>query len=579
MIDIVIPCYERNQKLDACVESIHRHTHHAFKLIIVEGKRSAAANRNKGISQVTSDWFVMIDDDAQVTDRWLDTLLPFREDKVGQIQPKVVFPDGRIFSAGVYRSRPMNIGFEEVDEGQYDVVAGRDCLNGCCSLYNSAILDTCGFDEKYKGSQCEDMDFSNQIVRAGFKLLFCGLSTVVHDSLCRESNIDENLKRYLWKWYGPRSARAKTNRGVLYCGYPCQLNCEFCYYQEKIRSGKFTSFSALKEDVRKMREELNLKFVDITGGEPTLHPRIIDLVEHCCGMGLEPSIITNAQKLADQAFARSLVNAGVTDFLISFHGPREIHNSVSGQGNRVYDIMREGIENVKTLGVPLRFNTVVTANTVESLEVLAVEIIEAGAMSQNFINFNPFHTWEASDGLTNFMAPYELISPRIRRAVSLLQTAGIEVNLRYFPFCQLKGLESLIMNFPQLPYDRWEWDFRTNNRGVMDPESFIGVEAIVRNHQKKWYTYDRACKSCSLHFLCDGISKNYAARYGFDELKPYSGPPLTDVLIFSAAFPVEGQLSSKKIKRLQEPLFKERLRLMPERRFVQRVLRKLGLNE
>ena len=191
MIDIVIPCYERNQKLDACVESIHRHTHHDFRLIIVEGKRSAAANRHMGISQVTSDWFVMVDDDAQVTDGWLDTLLSFREARVGQVQPKVVFPDGRIFSAGVYRNRPMNIGFEEVDEGQYDVVAERDCLNGCCSLYNSAILEICAFDEKYTGSQCEDMDFSNQILRAGFRLLFCGLSTVVHDSLCRESNIDE----------------------------------------------------------------------------------------------------------------------------------------------------------------------------------------------------------------------------------------------------------------------------------------------------------------------------------------------------------------------------------------------------
>lgn len=548
MIDIIIPCYERTELLDFCIDSIKKYTPHDYKLVISEGKRSAAANQNIGIRQVTTDWFVMLDDDVQVTEGWLDALLSCRNNNVGQIQPKVLFPEGLIFSSGVYRDRTENLGFKEEDKKQYDIVVERDCLNGCCSLYNSKILEKCEFDEAYEGSQCEDMDFSNQIKHAGFKLLYCGLSTVVHKSLCRQSKTSKNYKHYLYKWYGPRSIRERTTRGVLYTGYACNVDCEFCYYGSKEQYRRnFTPVEELKKIVFRMRNELNLNFVDITGGESTLHPQILDIVSSCRQAGIKPTIITNGQKISDKEFVRSLKEAGIEDFLISYHGPHEIHDKVMGGKENYYSKMRKGIENIRALKIPLRVNTVVDTTTVGSLEKLAEEIIEIGAVVQNFINLNPFHTMEDIQKAVNLQANFRQTEPNLRNALYILRKANIEVNLRYFPYCQFKGLEPFIMNFSQLPFDRWEWDFRANNTGITDQSKFLGFEKTVKHLQKKWYIYAANCNKCSIRLLCDGFNNSYVSKFGFNDIQSYPGPLITDPLHFSSPIPDDGRFSLIKL--------------------------------
>jgi len=581
MIDIVIPCYERTAMLDDCIESIKKNTHHKYRLLVVEGKRSAAENQNIGINQVTSDWFVMMDDDVRVTAGWLDTLLLYRNDDIGQIQPKTIFPDGSIFSAGVYRDQPKNIGYKRRDKGQYDLVIERNCLNGCCSLYNRKILKECAFDENYLGSQCEDMDFSNQIMHAGFSLLYCGKATVVHYSLKREAKTSQNYKYYLQKWYGARSVREKTKRGVLYTGYACNVDCEFCYYEFKgIYSRKLIPLEKLKELAFRMHNELNLEYVDITGGEPTLQPHLVDLVAYCRETGISPTIITNAQKLADKSFVRSLKNAGVEDFLLSYHGPRKVHNRVMkaiGNPDKIetYQALREGVENIRALEIPFRINTVVNKNTVDFLEELAIEVAKVGATVHNFINFNPFHTWEINQNQKislDLQAQFTRIVPNLRRAVTVLQQAGIEVNLRYFPFCQLKGIESLIMNFPQLPYDRWEWDFRTGNSGIINIKSFGNR---IKELQKQWYKYAPECKKCSVRIICDGYSKNYFLKFGFDNIKPYYD--LADPLHFSCPDSSQNNSYSLKatIEKLPVPLLFKNMILLPFGKFIYRQLKKV----
>ena len=355
----------------------------------------------------------------------------------------------------------------------------------------------------------------------------------------RQAEYTVNRTLYEMKWCPARSSREKTKRGVLYTGYACDLKCIFCYYRDNRPT--LTRLNEMKEKVRCMSEQWGLKALDISGGEPLLHPDLPELVETCRQSHVLPSIITNCQRL-NLTLAERLKNAGVVDFLVSWHGVREDHNAMTGGESDSYKKLRMAIDNLQKLDIPFRINTVVTDRNVSRLPQLAKEIASTGAYVSNFINFNPFCSWTNKE-VVSFQSEFRRIVPRLREAVQILTSCSVEVNLRYFPFCQLKGLEKHIMNFPQLPYDHWEWDYRSHGERCF---SDLDLFRIARKMQSNWYSKSYKCFTCSLFFLCDGFTKNYVNKFGFGEEVPYRGLPTTDFIKFSAELPGE-RLNTRRV--------------------------------
>lgn len=76
----------------------------------------------------------------------------------------------------------------------------------------------------------------------------------------------------------------------------CNLNCEFC--SNKKRDGNEFSFPEIKNILNVFRT-LGLKSVEFTGGEPTLHPNINEIVEYAHGIGIRCAIKSNGVSLMD----------------------------------------------------------------------------------------------------------------------------------------------------------------------------------------------------------------------------------------------------------------------------------------
>jgi MoaA/NifB/PqqE/SkfB family radical SAM enzyme len=68
--------------------------------------------------------------------------------------------------------------------------------------------------------------------------------------------------------------------------------------------------------------------ISLCGGEPLLHPRIVEMVECVKRHGLTCSLVTNGTLLADKAEA--LVAAGIDSIIISIDGPEELHDDIRG---------------------------------------------------------------------------------------------------------------------------------------------------------------------------------------------------------------------------------------------------------
>ncbi len=92
----------------------------------------------------------------------------------------------------------------------------------------------------------------------------------------------------------------------------CNIHCEGCYRQHL--SGH-KPLDQVKNEVLFFKKWRNPDNVSIAGGEPLLHPHILDIVAFIKSQGMKPVILTNALALTPD-FLRDLKKAGLAGFTI-----------------------------------------------------------------------------------------------------------------------------------------------------------------------------------------------------------------------------------------------------------------------
>ena len=90
----------------------------------------------------------------------------------------------------------------------------------------------------------------------------------------------------------------------------CNIHCEGCYRQ--FMTGH-KSLEQLKEEVLFFKQWCNPDNFSIAGGEPLIHPQIIDLVAFIAKQGIKPVILTNGIALTPELL-HELKKAGLAGF-------------------------------------------------------------------------------------------------------------------------------------------------------------------------------------------------------------------------------------------------------------------------
>lgn len=336
-----------------------------------------------------------------------------------------------------------------------------------------------------------------------------------------------------------------TQRAVLYVGYVCNANCDFCYYKY-VKKKKWKNLALAKLEALIYKNLFGNNRVDITGGEPTIYPHILELVQFCKKIGLRPSIITNGIALADEKKVLDLKQAGVFDYLLSVHGLGKIHDELVGISNATI-IQQNAIKNLTKNKIPIRINVTVTKHNASQLLSIAKYAVKINARVVNFICFNPFSDWTKFNRI-EFQEKHSIIAPNLKKAINFLTKNKVESNLRYFPFCTLKGVEDHQYNFSQMPYDSHEWDFLSYFQNLRYFLSFLLDRFFFKNYKKspKKYSSKQAffltkkmgykksikCKGCALTSICDGLTRQYSRCFGDYELHPYNGEKIKDPTFF-----------------------------------------------
>ena len=324
--------------------------------------------------------------------------------------------------------------------------------------------------------------------------------------------------------------RHLTRRGVLWLGLRCDVRCKFCYDENVPTTEKaWLGLDEAIEALNKFRSFYRNEYVDFMGGEPTLHPAILEIVVHAARIGLRPTVITHGMHLSKPDRVTAFAQAGIHDFLVSIHGLGATAAAIHSRGRNSAARQMRALDNLRALGVPFRFNVTMIRDNLTQLEAIAELAGEKGARVVNFLTFNPYFEWSRDTEIA-FQAPHSEIAPYLVRAIEKCSELGVEANVRYMPPCQLPGYEKHIYTGYQLPYDTHEWDYNSwydrGNYGM--PSTTWYYQASQRQQRRHNYVHVPSCGQCAMRNVCDGFHAQYAARWGGKEAAPYPGPPVSD---------------------------------------------------
>ena len=175
----------------------------------------------------------------------------------------------------------------------------------------------------------------------------------------------------------------------------CNFKCPYCrglkdwvYGDRKL---KMLSLEEIKKIVDLWCEPLPLENIRLSGGEPTLHPDIVEIVKYCKSKGIKRiALSTNGSNKSDLYY--KLVEAGANDFSISLDACcADDGDKMSGGIIGSFDKVVENIRFISkltyvTVGVVLTpenvQRTIDTIKLADSLGVSDIRIISAAQWDQ-----------------------------------------------------------------------------------------------------------------------------------------------------------------------------------------------------
>ncbi|MBN8650398.1 MAG: glycosyltransferase family 2 protein [Cytophagales bacterium] len=173
------------------------------KLLLNDTNLGFAGGNNSGMAIAKGDYFLIINNDTEVTENLLERLLePFKDNSVGVVSPKIKYffhPD-IIQYAGFTEINPITgrnktIGDKEKDQGQHDAPYYTSYAHGAAMFLKKDVVEKTGMFAEVFFLYYEELDWSARIQRAGYRIYYQPEAVIYHkESMSTGKN--STLKTY-----------------------------------------------------------------------------------------------------------------------------------------------------------------------------------------------------------------------------------------------------------------------------------------------------------------------------------------------------------------------------------------------
>lgn len=276
--------------------------------------------------------------------------------------------------------------------------------------------------------------------------------------------------------------------------FRCNLKCEHCMIEGTMDWLQPQSMDFFRRVLDHNVATWKWKGIILTGSEVTLRKDLPELARRARRHGFEHvRIQTHGMRLADAAYCRELVEAGVDEYFVSVTSADAARHDAITLVPGSFDKTLRGLENLDAFeGVVTLTNTVITERSYRQLPAVVERLRHLRRLVQmDFWNYWPMK--ETDD--KQLIARHVDVVPYLRRAIAMARASGRAVEVKNFPECLLReDADALDNNQPELYIDRRFWaEFDRNGFG----------QCVHRE----------ACGSAK----CLGMNSAYVRKFGWQE--------------------------------------------------------------
>jgi GT2 family glycosyltransferase len=164
------------------------------RLILIKNDKNEgfAEGNNIGIkyalNNLDPDYMLLLNNDTVVDKEFLVEMLKVSEsdNKIGILGPKIYYYDdpNRIwFAKGKISwklTRGLNIGYNQIDNGQYEKIAEVEYVSGCAFLIKKEVINRIGLIDKRFFLYFEEIDWTLRASKLGYKNVFVPKGKIWH---------------------------------------------------------------------------------------------------------------------------------------------------------------------------------------------------------------------------------------------------------------------------------------------------------------------------------------------------------------------------------------------------------------
>ena len=191
--------------------------------------------------------------------------------------------------------------------------------------------------------------------------------------------------------------------------------------------------------------------VYFTGGEPTLHPELEQLVQYVSNYTNNIGLLTNGNRLANMYYLKGLIKSGLTSVLIPIYGYDEkTHDYVTQKNGSFSDVMT-AIENIveikKYTTITLRIRFVISRSTFHYISRICTNLKSISTVDEVIFSYiHPSKIAVSNDELVPIMEFKDEFNCALQM---LFDRIGCQCSLRLLP---QKDLVELLDKSKRLQY-------------------------------------------------------------------------------------------------------------------------------
>lgn len=192
-----------------------------FQVIRSQANLGFTGGNNLGIwyakEHLQPSYFCLLNNDTLVAPDFLQNLYDYlsSHEEVGLVSPKIYFAKGSEFHRTDYRPAErgrvlwyaggvidwrnldaFHLGVDELDRGQFDQTSVTEFVTGCCILAPVSVVERIGTLDKKYFVYLEDVDWSQRVKKAGYKVMYLPQATIWHKNAGSSGGSGSTVHQY-----------------------------------------------------------------------------------------------------------------------------------------------------------------------------------------------------------------------------------------------------------------------------------------------------------------------------------------------------------------------------------------------